>query len=342
MRTEGTAGSYYLLAWLLSAGCSLYEAMWRIWCLFLSSASIEAKILQYYADGPTSRPPPHTGVRRPTFLAWIRTNRLKNMLVALLPSAMMTEFVRVICPVDQEAAGRIHLSNGSVVAVPHFGEFVPAIIAMALCAAPSRRVAIFYESPDAVTRNAVFDGIAERAIPRVGRDVVICHNNAHGLAAAMKTVRSGGTLIIMPDVLKDPSLGTVMPFLSRSFVAMTGIAAIVRKTGAALVPVVPRTLADQPMVIGEGIRPDMIVECATEGDELFPDYVDYCVTRRMFESLSSMIGDRQVFWRYWHGYAAPFDVSGRDAADKLDATAILKDPWLSVHARQVMDIRPAP
>ncbi|MQP77379.1 hypothetical protein CQ393_15980 [Stenotrophomonas sp. MYb238] len=62
----------------------------------------------------------------------------------------------------------------------------------------------------------------------------------------------------------------------------------------------------------------------------------------MFESLSSMIGDRQVFWRYWHGYAAPFDVSERDAADRLDAAAILKDPWLGVHARRVMDIRPAP
>jgi lauroyl/myristoyl acyltransferase len=250
----------------------------------------------------------------------------------------MAPFVRTLSPLSDEQAAKIHPAGGGVVAIPHFAEFVPAIISVALSAPPGRRVAIFYESPDTVANNAVFNRIADRAIPQLDRDVVICHNNASGLASALKVVRSGGTLIIMPDVVKDASLGTAMPFLSRTFVAMTGIGSIVRKTAVPLIPIIPRTPLDASLSIGTAITVDTLGDPTDGNAEQFPDYIDYCVMRKMFESMDAIIGCRQAFWTYWLCHSEPFQLHAHPSSEARQARDLLKDPLLSVHTRPVIDV----
>lgn len=337
MRKEGSAQLHSALAKVLEAFCALYLGTCRIAFKWLSTAYVDRIIRTFYraADDKDAAVP--SGLSKADFAAWIRANNLRNALIIRLPGAAMVAFVRTMCPVSNERAGRIHPAGGAVVAIPHFAEFIPAIISVALCAPPDRRVAIFYESPDAVATNAVFNRVAERTIPQLERDVVICHNNASGLVAALKVVRSGGTLIIMPDVVKDPSLGTAMPFLSRSFVAMTGIGSIVRKTAVPLIPIIPRTPFDASLTIGAPIMPATPAGPVDDAGR-FTDYIDYCIMRKMFENMSAIIGDRQAFWTYWLSYSAPFQLQANPSSGDGQVRNLLKDPWLSAHTRPIVDV----
>lgn len=338
MRKEGSARVYNAIARILGVACLFYQLACKAAFRWLIPARLDSVILAYYRahEGTHVAAPP--GLSKADFAAWIRANHLKNALIVRLPSVVMVPFVRTLSPLGDEAAAKIHPAGGGVVAIPHFAEFVPAIISVALCAPPGRRVAIFYESPGTVANNAVFNRIAERAIPHLQRDVVICHNNASGLACALKVVRAGGTLIIMPDVAKDPSLGTAMPFLSRSFVAMTGIGSIVRKTAVPLIPIVPRTPPDESLSIGAAILVDRLGDPTGGNAERFPDYVDYCIMRRMFESMDAMIGCRQAFWTYWLSHSEPFQLDAYPSSGDRQARDLLKDPLLSAHTRPVIDV----
>ncbi len=337
MRKKGSAQLYCALVKVLGTFCALYLGACRIALKWVSSVRVDSIIQAFYcaADGKDVVAPP--GLSKADFAAWIRASNLRTTLIIQLPGAAMVPFVRAMCPLSNEQAGRIHPVGGAVVAIPHFAEFIPAIIAVALCAPPGRRVAILYESPDTVATNAIFNRIAERTIPQLEHDVVICHNNASGLVAALKVVRSGGTLIIMPDVVKDSSLGTAMPFLSRSFVAMTGIGSIVRKTTVPLIPIIPCTAFGESLTIGVPIMPTTLGGHAEVAGR-FTDYIDYCIMRKMFESMSSIIGDRQAFWRYWISYSAPFQLHANPFSDGRQIRDLLKDPWLSVHRRPIIDV----
>nr|WP_180166552.1 hypothetical protein [Stenotrophomonas sp. SbOxS2]NYT99400.1 hypothetical protein [Stenotrophomonas sp. SbOxS2] len=337
MRKEGSAQLHSALAKVLAGFCALYLGTCKIVFKWLSTAYVDGIILAFYraADDKDAAVP--SGLSKVDFAAWIRANNLRNALIIRLPSAAMAAFVRTMCPVSNETAGRIHPAGGAVVAIPHFAEFIPAIISVALCAPADRRVAIFYESPDAVATNAVFNRVAERTIPQLERDVVICHNNASGLVAALRVIRSGGTLIIMPDVVKDSSLGTAMPFLSRSFVAMTGIGSIVRKTAVPLIPIIPRTPFDASLTIGAPVIPATPAGPVDDAGR-FTDYIDYCIMRKMFENMSATIGGRQAFWTYWLSYSAPFQLHENPPSGDGQVRSLLKDPWLSAHTRPIVDV----
>ncbi|MDV3470265.1 hypothetical protein RZA67_16240 [Stenotrophomonas sp. C3(2023)] len=132
-----------------------------------------------------------------------------------------------------------------------------------------------------------------------------------------------------------------MPFLSRSFVAMAGIGSIVRKTAVPLLPVIPRTPSDASLTIG---APITWVALLSDEDQVvdFPDYTDYSIVRRMFDSMSELIGSRQAFWTYWLGYSAPFQLNQKPWSDEVRRRALLSDPLLSVHTRPVVDTVNAP
>lgn len=329
---------YNAIAGILGGTCSFYLSACRAAFKWLVPARAKSVILDFYRarEGGDVEAPP--GLSKADFAAWIRADHLRNALIVRLPSLVMAPFVRMLSPLSDEQAAKIHPAGGGVVAIPHFAEFVPAIISVALSAPPGRRVAIFYESPDTVASNAVFNRIAERAIPQLERDVVICHNNASGLASALKVVRSGGTLIIMPDVVKDASLGTAIPFLSRTFVAMTGIGSIVRKTAVPLIPIIPRTPLDASLSIGTAITVDTLADATGGNAEQFPDYIDYCIMRKMFESMDAIIGCRQAFWTYWLCHSEPFQLDAHPSSEDRQARDLLKDPLLSAHTRPVIDV----
>ncbi|WP_340568472.1 hypothetical protein [Stenotrophomonas sp. G106K1] len=337
MRKEGSVQLYRALAKVLGAFCVVYLGTCRVAFKWLSSAHVDSIVRSFYRAADDKDVAVPSGLSKADFAAWIRANNLRNALIIQLPGAAMVPFVRAMCPVSDEEVGRIHPTGGAVVAIPHFAEFIPAIISVALCSPPGRRVAIFYESPDTVATNAVFNRIAERTIPQLERDVVICHNNAGGLLAALRVVRSGGTLIIMPDVVKDSSLGTAMPFLSRSFVAMTGIGSIVRKAAVPLIPIIPRTPFDESLTIGGPIMPATLAAPVDDAGR-FADYIDYSIMRKMFESMSAIIGDRQGFWTYWLSYSAPFQLHTNPPYGDGLVRDLLKDPWLSAHTRPIIDV----
>lgn len=275
------------------------------------------------------------GMSTGDFAAWLKVQTLDGGCILRLPGAMMMAFARRRCPITAAQANLLHPAGGAVVAVPHYGAFIPAVIAIALAAPPRRPVVIFYDPPARAEANSAFDAVAGRIIPTLRADIRICHNDAGGLAQALKTLRAGGSVILLPDVCRDASQGIALPFLGRHFVALTGVGRLVRRTGATLVVALPGSDPVTPGLRILGAAPDerATASARVEGPAL-DTMLDYRTARWLFATLEAGIGRSRIFWRYALTYAAPFGLGPHDSATLM--TLIRHDPLLRCHAATVI------
>ena len=66
------------------------------------------------------------------------------------------------------------------------------------------------------------------------------HNTRAGLVKAIRGLQQGAVVIIMPDVYQDESETYQLPFCGRPLSVMLGTAALARKTGAGVLPMIAR------------------------------------------------------------------------------------------------------
>lgn len=125
-----------------------------------------------------------------------------------------------------------------IVAIPHHGHYVLAMSGLIERIRARRPVMVFYADPKTRRSNEVFDaGIANSHWSQPGSGVQVLHDDRAGLAEALKGLRQGKVLIIMPDVGPDPLQTRLVPFLGGAIPTMLGTATLSRKTGAVVLPV---------------------------------------------------------------------------------------------------------
>lgn len=224
----------------------------------------------------------------------------------------------------------VDAGRGLLVAIPHFGCFVDSILAMARQLHGRCRVSVFYEDPGVHAGNARFDELAGRIFDDGTLEVL--HNGPRGIRRAVKALREGCVVVLLPDVYGPGTPTYPVPFAGGLRQAAMGAAYLTRKTGALLLPVVsmPKPLGAFESRFGSQIDAR---EALPRNFGKFDEVVrDFRVTRDLFAALDQLMDAQYLYWQYASSH---FGSQGR--LHRFDATRFsaqielcLQDPRLRV------------
>ena len=204
----------------------------------------------------------------------------------------------------QAALARIEIRGGSHIAqacrdrrpvilvTPHYGNYMLGALRVAADYA-AQGVYFFYNPPE---RNAYAE-TSNRLLERPASNCHKIYNNAHGLKTALKVLRRGGTLCMMPDLISVTASAIYVPFFGRFFTAMSGIAFLALRTNALVIPCYSYTgRGGRPLL---EFRPPLPVPADARTS---PGDLSYMITALLFKELERQITDHPAHWRYWHIY----------------------------------------
>jgi lauroyl/myristoyl acyltransferase len=218
---------------------------------------------------------------------------------------------------------------GLVLAIPHFGNYILAIVSLFERYGRDREIGVFYAPSESNKGNEVFDFIYElcfRSNP--ASRTRILHANRAGLVDAMKLLRAGGALLMLPDVSLNTADAYVVPFLGRTFDAMLGSASLARRTNSRLVPVMPIQTGNLAFQIqhADPIRPTGPAAAAVSP---YADLAaDYAATVRMFATFEKWMAGHTYMWQPIREHfvkSAPYQELDPQGLEKLWPT-FLMDP----------------
>lgn len=195
--------------------------------------------------------------------------------------------------------------RGMLLATPHHGAFVFSIVSLAERIRRKRPVFVFYEAPHAHAANQTFDILYKRLFADPSSGVTVLHNNRNGLATAIKQLKRGSFVVIMPDVYKGRENTYQVPFCGRSRNVMLGTAVLARRTRSAILP-----MLSDPSDSGMGFRTRFGTRMAPAGDEAGDEggsplqalWADYRATADLFAKFELFMGKRLLHWQYCRGH----------------------------------------
>jgi len=112
--------------------------------------------------------------------------------------------------------------TGIVLLVPHLGNWELAGMLLSKLCSPT----VMYRPPKTET----FDDFVRESRERRGSKLV--PTNSSGVRALMKTLKSNGVIIILPDQVPAKSLGEFAPFFGEETLTMTLATNLIQRTGA--------------------------------------------------------------------------------------------------------------
>lgn len=193
-------------------------------------------------------------------------------------------------------------SKGLLVATPHHGHYILSIVALAERLRTSREVLIFYGAPLTHPGNEIFDHLYTQLFGNPSSGVRIIHDNRAGISRALRGLKAGAVVLIMPDVYKNEDDTYVIPFCGRPLNVMFGTAALARKTQSEILPMV-----SLPAETGLGFKsvfgPTVVDDAGTppaqdEIEDVDTAHADYRVTLEMFTYFESIMAMSIVHWQY--------------------------------------------
>ncbi len=229
---------------------------------------------------------------------------------------------------------------GVLVAVPHHAHYIFSIIALAERLRLHRRVYIFYGQPDTHQGNEVFDQL-HTVIWGDESNVEVIHDTRQGLAKAIRGLKNGDVVFIMPDVFKQEESTLVIPFCGRPMSVMLGTATLARKTGAWILPVISTTHGRGMgfrTLFGERI--DCHRHAAESENAEVIRIIDYRITRHIFAQCEKVMAKELLYWQNMRQHLA--QEAGYKMPDKNELGVIADmlrfDPDI-IWTTQVVDLR---
>lgn len=185
--------------------------------------------------------------------------------------------------------------EGLLVATPHYGHFLVSITAIADRSAGRKVVNIFFDAPEKHSANKSFADLGE-TLYGDREDVNVIFNNRAGLVRALKALRRGEIVVIMPDVFDNVDDTFELSFLGHSRSVALGTATLARVSGSRVLPMVSRAEAQGRFrsCFGEAIvpKPD------PGPDRVRQAFHDYALTRSMFMQFEALIERDVIPWQY--------------------------------------------
>lgn len=226
--------------------------------------------------------------------------------------------------------------RGILLAIPHHGAFVFSIIALVDRLRLQRPVCVFYDPPEVHATNEIFDVLYRRLYTEPSSGVTILHNNRAGIGTALRQLKHGAAVVIMPDVYKEIEDTYQIPFCGRARNVMLGTAVLARRTQATILP-----MLSDPSDTGMGFKTrfGMLIEPSLLATEFAPPSPavtlceDYRTTTALFGQLEQLMCQRLIHWQYCRTHYL-----GEPAPPKLEAqelarlsTLFLQDPRVYVN-----------
>jgi putative peptide zinc metalloprotease protein len=129
----------------------------------------------------------------------------------------------------------IDIPGPVILAAPHYGSFISGAMLLLSSIGSKRPIHLFYADPKTDPENARYEQFYRRYFP----DLSVCFNNKRGIINAVKALKRGEILVIMPDVFQGPDLIDI-ELMGRHIGTMAGIAFFYHKFGAMVMPVLSR------------------------------------------------------------------------------------------------------
>jgi KDO2-lipid IV(A) lauroyltransferase len=248
----------------------------------------------------------------------VQRNRVDQRRLEIMTDA---EIDRTVAGV--EICGRSHFEElyragrPIILVTPHYGSYMLGARCVA-AAFPKNGLYFFYNPPE---RNSYAES-SNRLLERPNSGCHKIYNNSHGIKTALKALRGGGVLCMMPDLISVTTSSLYVPFFGRFFTAMAGIAFLALRSNAAVVPAYcfPK----------ESLRGKTILEFRPPlelGTDLSQDLNErvYRLTCALFQDLERQIRTRPEHWKYWHVFLKRSLVFPRPALSKEGLLQQLRD-----------------
>lgn len=255
----------------------------------------------------------------------------RDQALALIRSVDYTDYAQLSHMIDQP--------GGVLIAVPHHGHYIFSIIHLAEHIRRHRHVYVFYGQPSTHPGNEVFDSLSE-VIWAADHNVEVIHDTRKGMVKAIRGLKDGGAVIIMPDVFKREESTWVIPFCGRPLNVMLGTAALSRKTGAWILPAVAaqhgRGMGFKTW-LGERIDPALHDEDPSPGVTCARDYR---VTRELFGQYEAVMSRELLYWQFVRQHlsrSGGFRLAEKEELGSL-IDSLTSDPFV-IPPAQIVDLR---
>lgn len=274
------------------------------------------------------------GHRFGAFYAW----KMEQMaLISTLRSMDRKAVLSLVAAKDGSDYSRLDATlagpGGLLVALPHHGHFVLSIIGLCKRLQGKRGVSVFYDAPEVHASNGIFDVLHACLFGAGDSGVAVLHNNRAGIVGAMKALRAGQVVVIMPDVYRNPEDTYQIPFCGSRRNVMLGSATLARRSGARILPMVSRVGSAQfefSSVFGSPLDPH-----AGGGDPVRDTHADFRTTLGFFSQFEPLIEDQLLHWQYAARHVAREPSHPPPSVEVILAAApmLLADPRIQVNAR---------
>lgn len=229
--------------------------------------------------------------------------------------------------------------SGVLIAVPHHGHYIFSIINLAEQLRHHRQVLVFYGQAKTHQGNEVFDAL-HSVIWGDGQGVEVIHDTRQGMAKAIRGLKNGAAVVIMPDVFQREEDTLIIPFCGRPMNVMLGTAMLARKTGAWILPAV--ACQHGPAMGFKTWFGKRIDHAAHEGDvsSVATRIRDYQATRALFGEYESVMSSELMYWQFVRQFLSQQSLYMPVDRHELPSLArvLAADPSLLPPA-QVLDLR---
>lgn len=281
------------------------------------------------------------GVRLGEFYHWYLQKLIVSRTIRGIDRAGALSLVNSVDGTNYQPIQQIIDSRtGVLVAMPHHAHYIFSMIALAERLRLKRKIYIFYGQPNTHRGNEVFDHL-HTVIWGEASNVEVIHDTRHGMAKAIRGLKNGEIVFIMPDVFQKEDHTLVIPFCRRSLSVMMGTAILARKTGAWILPVVStrrgRSMGFRTLF---GERIDYDDYTAGEGDADVMQILDYRIIRRIFDQYEKVMAGDVLYWQNMRQHLAQDRSYREPRKDQLPIIAgMLQSDSDILSAAQVIDLR---
>jgi hypothetical protein len=284
-----------------------------------------------------------SGARFGHYYHWYLQKSLVAGAVRGLDAGKAARLLAATDRTDYAAAAAIAASDtGVLVAIPHHGHYILAMTALAHVVARHRKVLVFYGQPATHKGNEAFDNLHRMLCCDSAAGIEVIHDTRQGLARAIRALKAGEVVFIMPDAFRDEDATMMVPFCGKLTNVMLGTAVLARKTGAWILPAVATPGGHLGFRTCFGARIDHPWPHAGVASAEATKVMDYAVTRAIFAAFEKCMSGQLLYWQHVRQHLAVGATARLAGAGELETLvgAIERDPSLGAPGH-VVDLRVA-